>query len=1020
MEIHSPKKGYLTNCIDLGYNKKDKKLVCYLPRGLNSTDFVFAKEVSYYEDLLFSSSNKEKIGYICATDWSSFLLYDTVGNIIIKDFALISYIGNYYFACYSESKETTRKEDHGRSGVYARYSISSDSLPKVYYKDIFLGEGEYTYENGLLYIRQGDKWKVYDKANLLFMIGDSDNIIYAESGKCLIDNTFDKISYTKNFILGYHSNGWGIWDLKGQHIIDDFFEEIQIEQNLIIAKNSVGWGAWRLDGGNILPAMQDSIKVFPEVIIYQIANKDGMVTHEGKCILTPKYNFDRICEQTIESHPDYDYYPFPEEGVYYSISGYDSSSDRTVSQTESLSAVRFSEHNEENSVFNGVDEVLYMPIAQNIIYLFSDGDDSLLVSTNDGIICRMSYTVKNRISDKLILVEQQNKLGVYSLESKSLIINCEYDRIKCDNNIFQCYRYIDDPKIDEDKNPIGKNNITIFQMDKNKNRCLEIYAYDIKHVFNIGKNLYVFVKSFTECELHYIKGEHIDYNDLFLFWNIGYFNRKEWKLYRPPYFIRENILCMPLSCYYENEIDVNMPFSNYDNEKMSIINSTLESISNVIPEQINQRVDLNIFPHDCEKHLRTTVVKYTLGKFNENTHEIKFCFLPKYDEICAREDGKYDVRIGKAWGIITESGVELTRIKYAEKVNSRYVKDAHTNCIGLLSEDLSTEMIPTIYHDLINGENAIPVAASIPARIETDLEWGIPTWKFNQQYAILKNSLTVITPHIYNEIIIHKGYILAVIGQHFSKESPHCDRLDIYNCNIEKVNSIENITFYCVQNLPLIRLIKYTNHNKLGREIFYHSLSEGWSTECYNDMYVIDSHMFIVGNADYPKYLYGIKNHKGEGTEIEFMFVTKPINGYCFAAKENSNTSDDENKSYSVYLFISKDKDTIERIPVVENISLEMLYELVDSDCFYLCSLKYCIDKELKELITQEFLVWANESISDFENAQSTKDRDGIYWLSSEITNMYTNRHYYDRDDYPHPSSAFEGDGWLYRDWLLG
>ena len=74
----------------------------------------------------------------------------------------------------------------------------------------------------------------------------------------------------------------------------------------------------------------------------------------------------------------------------------------------------------------------------------------------------------------------------------------------------------------------------------------------------------------------------------------------------------------------------------------------------------------------------------------------------------------------------------------------------------------------------------------------------------------------------------------------------------------------------------------------------------------------------------------------------------------------------------------------------------------------------------MKELITQEFLVWANESISDFENAQSTKDRDGIYWLSSEITNMYTNRHYYDRDDYPHPSSAFEGDGWLYRDWLLG
>lgn len=81
----------------------------------------------------------------------------------------------------------------------------------------------------------------------------------------------------------------------------------------------------------------------------------------------------------------------------------------------------------------------------------------------------------------------------------------------------------------------------------------------------------------------------------------------------------------------------------------------------------------------------------------------------KYDEIVAREDGRFDVRISDRWGILTVDGFEDVRIKYSSPLPQQFdkeiiVKDAESECFGLLAPD-GSEMIPTIYEHLLGSED---------------------------------------------------------------------------------------------------------------------------------------------------------------------------------------------------------------------------------------------------------------------------------------------------------------------------
>lgn len=78
----------------------------------------------------------------------------------------------------------------------------------------------------------------------------------------------------------------------------------------------------------------------------------------------------------------------------------------------------------------------------------------------------------------------------------------------------------------------------------------------------------------------------------------------------------------------------------------------------------------------------------------------------KYDEVRQREDGRFDIRIGKRWGILSMDGREVTPIKYIESLPSPFdnniiVQDADSYYFGVLSP-AGVEIIPTIYQHLLN------------------------------------------------------------------------------------------------------------------------------------------------------------------------------------------------------------------------------------------------------------------------------------------------------------------------------
>lgn len=81
----------------------------------------------------------------------------------------------------------------------------------------------------------------------------------------------------------------------------------------------------------------------------------------------------------------------------------------------------------------------------------------------------------------------------------------------------------------------------------------------------------------------------------------------------------------------------------------------------------------------------------------------------KYDEIVAREDGRFNVSVNDRWGVITVDGFEIVRVKYSSPLPKLFdkeiiVKDAESECFGLLAPD-GSEMIPTIYEHLLGSED---------------------------------------------------------------------------------------------------------------------------------------------------------------------------------------------------------------------------------------------------------------------------------------------------------------------------
>lgn len=122
-------------------------------------------------------------------------------------------------------------------------------------------------------------------------------------------------------------------------------------------------------------------------------------------------------------------------------------------------------------------------------------------------------------------------------------------------------------------------------------------------------------------------------------------------------------------------------------------------------EDINELECDKQFVYIDSSHFMTSIG----GKFGFINSQGQKVIPFKYDEITAREDGRFDVRLNNRWGILTIDGFEIVRIKYSSPLPKQFdkeiiVKDAESECFGLLAPD-GSEIIPTVYEHILGSED---------------------------------------------------------------------------------------------------------------------------------------------------------------------------------------------------------------------------------------------------------------------------------------------------------------------------
>ncbi len=194
--------------------------------------------------------------------------------------------------------------------------------------------------------------------------------------------------------------------------------------------------------------------------------------------------------------------------------------------------------------------------------------------------------------------------------------------------------------------------------------------------------------------------------------------------------------------------DVDIPFVNFDIKILD--NSQLhfgvkKIYTNYNGEEIPYYTIIDSHGNE-EENLRNLYLEDQFTRFDENHYLTKqngkygfvsalgYVSIPFiYDEIQLRKTGDFNVRIGKAWGVIDLSGKELVRVKYASpiplyiaapensffdydflkddiaKITKRYknriiVRDATSGCFGCLDMN-GNEVIPTVFQHLQFDEN---------------------------------------------------------------------------------------------------------------------------------------------------------------------------------------------------------------------------------------------------------------------------------------------------------------------------
>ncbi|MCQ2384743.1 MAG: hypothetical protein MJZ96_07695 [Paludibacteraceae bacterium] len=845
-----------------------------------------------------------------------------------------------------------------------QYYLVSTSLPNLYFKGKQIASGSYFYNDGYLFVNTNEEWHVFDNDGQL------------------------------RFIQDY--NGWSIKGNDGLPLIDEYFISIIYNKKIIVALISSGCGAWNHSGENILPPMNESITIFPDALMYQIDGKTGVSLYDGKQILLPKYKFIKRCV----------HYGLPTNPIEYPSEpkGFDSDTSDFLS--------------ESNSEFNNED---------NLYYIFSDQNENLIFTINKGIIGKTSYNIRCHITEDFFLVEQENKLGVFSTKDQELVIPCDYDRIRYDGTIYICSYLLENTKVFEYKShDIIYNGECIF-CELEKIFCIDKNFYSVKNkeegyyfIFCVDDTNNT-ISTFTDYYDEYCRNfkgscHQVFHKNQVLTEPLGTINNQRWYFSNFPIFLEDNYLLVSLHYFIE--------YHNF-------YELSTKTLTDLISEEIKTKVNFDFDEKIKQPYsFNLSVQKEALFRYDDNSKELTPCLFPKYDEILQRKDGNFDVRIGKSWGIASPEGIELTRIKYKEKVYDIVVRDAETNKIGILSDDYSVETIPTIYDTIIYDDDEEigvydiydaplfdldllthkPIAVGKATKTEhkyderrneqsiyiDDYEifdmWSLA----NIKYAIIDCNKNHCVELIYDRIRIKGSYLIA-FGPEIEefKVNTNIDRykhlkkrsfVDIYSQSQEKIYSVKdaNVTIDLFHHAEIIEFKDDTPFIKK-----FHSLNEGWDIQFIINQntffYPISENLFIkyTYSEDHTNTKYNVLDRFGQETPVQYMFCTYPIEGWFFAAM---NQGDD-------YVVVLIHQDALDKeIIVYKDITLADLLNIVESNGLYLGSK---IDIETNEYFDKselEFKQWITELKEDFgsKNNYFVKDDFGDYFY-------YYNNYQYDK-----------------------
>ena len=844
---------------------------------------------------------------------------------------------------------------------------------------------------------------------------------------------------------------WIVTRDNGQLLMSDTFESIKVENNVIITQKDALYGVYSFDGVCILPCACEHVDVYREAIAYQINRKYGLVTKTGKTISLPIYErfqilvYEDKLKETLEE--------FMSE------------------ETKKLySKIDNTENNWLLEDYYPKDYISSCEKEQEF-FILGNESNSVVCSSIDGIICQIPYQISSLISPNALLVKEDNKYGVYSLKENKLIISCYYDRVEYLGNAYGCSIFTDkknDGIFEEESLSWYVDEWLVYFYDEETKEWRNTDDY-YSQLSIIGRGIFCLYSMYdvsykVPTVIQLINRKTTWY--CFHWWqmcdpNIG--------LYRPPYFLNKDLVCVPMLQNYEQNQEMRKRrLENLDRSEFEAIEKYLKYYNPDFKVSLNKKVidsDFDVFKLELVTWIKKMGV-YACAGDNQWKRIIDF----KYNEIHLRSDGNFDVRINNAWGILSRSGDEILAVKYSHKVNSVYVQDANTKKCGALNKDLTREIVPTLYDSIVfDNEKAVNMDYKYGYNCSDDFdgvedeyyenaiavgkcEMIVSEGKIDYReagFAVLTDELIPMTDYIYSRVRVRGNFIIAygkrvdgITHELSNAKFTVYDIVDVYYRDTREKKCSFNDAYVCTTDNPDLFVIIHKLSNSQITKAYMCSFEDegGWKTLDYDWVTYVDENWFIVKNyigtdRDPKSARYGLVDKSGKGTKIEYSFISSPIEGFFFAAKAFEKVVEHKDKRkyatlgtyaeeyYTVYLLKTESCLEEDGIVVFESADLKTLSDLVSS----------CVKRKLTTLdfskMKEELIPELVDKIFRFSNRKWESELLET-WIDTE--DMYDDSCYsrdyreYERDtwyamtdgqygDYPGSSEAddfYEGSGW--------